>query len=183
MSIRVIAGTHRRRTLKTPAGLATRPTAGRVREALFSILGDLSEQRVLDLYAGSGALGIEALSRGAKSALFIESERDALACIRANIAALGLDARARVLSVPAERAPLARVAEGGAIDLVLCDPPWSDVEHAVTAIVALTPAFAETARVVLEHPRGRELDLPGFTCDDRRHWGDTGVSLFSRPVA
>jgi 16S rRNA (guanine966-N2)-methyltransferase len=183
MSIRVIAGTLRRRTLKTPAGLGTRPTAGRVREALFSILGDLSQQRVLDLYAGSGALGIEALSRGASSALFIESERDALACIRANIAALGLDARARVLPVPVERAPLPRVAEGGALDLVLCDPPWSDVEDAASAIVALAPAFAQTVRVVLEHPRGRELDLLGFSCDDRRNWGDTGVSLFSRSEA
>jgi 16S rRNA (guanine966-N2)-methyltransferase len=180
MSIRVIAGTLKRRTLKTPEGLSTRPTAARVREALFSILGDVSGLSVLDLYAGSGALGIEALSRGAARALFVESDRAAVACIRENIADLTLADRAQVLPVRVERAPVARLAEAGAFDLVLSDPPWSDVDAAAAAISALSGAFSSSARVVLEHARRSEPELAGFVCDDRRHWGDTGVSLFSR---
>jgi 16S rRNA (guanine966-N2)-methyltransferase len=183
MSIRVIAGTLRRRTLKTPEGRGTRPTAGRVREALFSILGDLSDLAVLDLYAGSGALGIEALSRGASRALFVESDRAALACIRDNIAALGLGDRAKVLPARVERTSAARLAEGGAFDLVLCDPPWSEVDDAAAAIPPLILAFAEGVRVVLEHPARKEPSLSGFVCDDRRQWGDTGVSLFSRELS
>jgi 16S rRNA (guanine966-N2)-methyltransferase len=182
MSIRVIAGTLKRRTLKTPAGRGTRPTAARVREALFSILGNLDGLSVLDLYAGSGALGIEALSRGASRALFVESDRAAVACIRENIADLELGERAKVLPVRVERAPVARLGEAGEFDLVLSDPPWSDVEAAAAAIPTLAAAFTSSARVVLEHPRGRELTLAGFICDDRRHWGDTGVSLFSRAI-
>lgn len=180
MSIRVIAGTLKRRTLRTPAGLSTRPTAGRAREALFSILGDLAGQRVLDLYAGSGALGIEALSRGADRALFIESERSAVACIRENIAELELEARANVLPLRVERAPLASVIGVGPFNLVFCDPPWADVARAVSSLALLAASFAEDARVVLEHPRGKLFELEGFACDERRHWGDTGVSLFSR---
>jgi 16S rRNA (guanine966-N2)-methyltransferase len=182
VSIRVIAGTLKRRTLRTPRGLATRPTAARAREALFSILGDLSGQRVLDLYAGSGALGIEALSRGAERALFVESDRGAVDCIRQNIAELELEARASVLPLRVERAPLASVAASGPFDLVFCDPPWADLEQAVAGLNLLRASFAEDARAVLEHPRGRLFELEGFACDDRRHWGDTGVSFYSRPA-
>lgn len=181
MSLRVIAGTHKRRSLKTPAGLATRPTAGRVREALFSILGDLQGLRVLDLYAGSGALGIEALSRGATFAVFVESERTALACIRDNLSDLGLAQRSLVLSAPVERAPAVRIAESGAIDLVFCDPPWADVDQAAATLPALASALSSNARLAFEHPQGREIELEGFVCNERRRWGDTGVSFFSRP--
>jgi 16S rRNA (guanine966-N2)-methyltransferase len=180
MSLRVIAGTHKRRALKTPAGLGTRPTAGRVREALFSILGNLEGLRVLDLYAGSGALGIEALSRGASSAVFVESDRTALACIRENLAELGLESRALVLSNRVERLPVARLSEGGTVDLVFCDPPWADVDQAAASIPALRSAFSENAQVALEHPQGRTLELEGFVRDQQRRWGDTGVSFFSR---
>ena len=98
-NLRVIAGSYRGRRLHAPRGNATRPTSARVREALFSILGDLSDARVLDLYAGSGALGIEALSRGAKSVVLVEHDRAAIACIRENLAAIGASNQARVLPV------------------------------------------------------------------------------------
>ena len=179
MSLRVIAGTHKRRALRTPAGLATRPTAGRVREALFSILGNLEGLRVLDLYAGSGALGIEALSRGASFALFVESERAALACIRENLAELGLEQRALVISQRVERLPPERLVEGGTVDLVFCDPPWADVDQAAASIPPLIAALSAGAQVAFEHPQGRELELKGFVVDQRRRWGDTGVSFFS----
>ena len=93
--MRVVAGEFKGRRLHTPRGSRTRPTADRVREALFSMLGDVSGARVLDLYAGSGALGIEALSRGAKSALFVERDRQALAALRRNLEAVGADADVR----------------------------------------------------------------------------------------
>src|SRR5215213_10048548 len=90
--MRIVAGRHKGRRLRAPAGAGTRPTADRVREALFSILGSIDGLRVLDLYAGSGALGLEALSRGAASATFVESARPALAAIRANLDAVGEEA-------------------------------------------------------------------------------------------
>ena len=97
--VRVVAGRLRGRGLSAPAGDATRPTGARVKEALFSILGDVTGARVLDLYAGSGALGIEALSRGAASGVFVESARPALACLRENLTKLGLDDVATTLPV------------------------------------------------------------------------------------
>ncbi|MCA1679912.1 MAG: RsmD family RNA methyltransferase, partial [Actinobacteria bacterium] len=93
--LRVVAGVHRGRRIRVPAGGATRPTADRVREALFSILGDVSTLRVLDLFAGSGALGIEALSRGAAEAVFVDSRVRPVAAIHANLGSLGLAAEVR----------------------------------------------------------------------------------------
>ena len=92
LPVRVVAGEFKGRRLHAPRGAGTRPTADRVREALFSILGDVSGARVLDLYAGSGALGIEALSRGAESVVFVERDRGALAALRRNLDAVGVDA-------------------------------------------------------------------------------------------
>ena len=125
--MRVIAGALRSRPLKAPPGDETRPTGARVREALFSILGDVSEHKVLDLYAGSGALGIEALSRGASAAVFVEASRPALICLRDNLTTLGLTRVATTLGRRAEGAEL-ELGRHGPFDLVLCDPPWRDVE-------------------------------------------------------
>src|SRR3954467_6793389 len=102
--MRVVAGAYKGRRLHAPRGRRTRPTADRVREALFSILGDVSGLRVLDLYAGSGALGIEALSRGASAAVFVEFARPALASLRENLTKLGLDDVATTLPVRVESA-------------------------------------------------------------------------------
>jgi 16S rRNA (guanine966-N2)-methyltransferase len=178
LSIRVIAGRFKRRTLVTPTGLATRPTAARAREALFSVLGALEGASVLDLYAGSGALGIEALSRGARQAVLVERERGALACIQKNIDALGIASECRALAVPVERLSHERLSAFGPFDLVFCDPPWDDLGAALLALPALGACLAPSARLVLEHPHKVRPDLPGFSCADRRHWGDTGVSIF-----
>lgn len=181
--MRVVAGRLRGRALSAPAGDATRPTGARVKEALFSILGDVREARVLDLYAGSGALGIEALSRGAASAVFIEAARPALACLRENLTKLGLDENAQVLALRVESAA-AQLRRLGPFDLVLCDPPWRDVVSAWRGLEALAAAglFALGARIVLEHsaknpPPALEVTSRLRRCDERR-WGDTAVSLF-----
>ncbi len=179
--MRVIAGQLGGRTLRAPRGTATRPTTDRVREALFSVLGDVSGARVLDLYAGSGALGIEALSRGAAHAVFVETSRAALAAIRANIAALDLDARTQVVATPVERAATA-VAARAPFDLVLCDPPWPALDRALRALERLLApgVLAVDARVVVEHPAGRAVDVSGGQVEevDQRRWGDTAVTLF-----
>jgi 16S rRNA (guanine966-N2)-methyltransferase len=180
--VRVIAGALRGRTLKAPPGDATRPTGARVREALFSILGDVSEQKVLDLYAGSGALGIEAMSRGASSVVFLESARPALACLRDNLQKLGLSELTTVLGrrVEGSQAELRKYAP---FELVLCDPPWRDVDAAVAALCAFCRAnlLAPGARVMLEHaakqpPAAADPSL--LRLFDQRRWGDTAVDLF-----
>lgn len=183
--MRVVAGRLRGRALSAPAGDATRPTGARVKEALFSILGDVSGARVLDLYAGSGALGIEALSRGAASGVFVESARPALACLRENLTKLGLDDVATTLPVRVESAT-AQLRRLGPFELVLCDPPWRDVKAARSALEALASAglFAPGARIVLEHgakdpPPALGGEGPAWlqVCDERR-WGDTAVAIF-----
>lgn len=183
--LRVIGGELGGRLLRAPKGLATRPTAARVREALFSILGDVSGVRVLDLYAGTGALGLEALSRGAAHATFVESERNAVACLRENLSALGVEARAEVLPLRVTAARGALV-KRGPFDLVLCDPPWRDVESAAGELARLVDqgAISAEGRVVLEHAaRGARPEPAGLFAYDQRVWGDTATTLFNRTLA
>jgi 16S rRNA (guanine966-N2)-methyltransferase len=184
--MRVIAGRLRSRNLKAPPGDATRPTGARVKEALFSILGDVSDLAVLDLYAGSGALGIEALSRGSARAVFVESARPALAALRDNLESLALGGEAKVLPLRVEAAK-AQLAALGPFDLVLCDPPWRDAQQALEALEALAgPSmgiFSATARVVLEHaakdPIAPANEAGALIAADRRSWGDTAVTIFT----
>jgi 16S rRNA (guanine966-N2)-methyltransferase len=175
---RIIAGSARGRRLRVPAGRDTRPTSDRVREALFSRLQHdrvLDGAHVLDLYAGSGALGLEALSRGATSALLVESDRAAAAVVRHNIEATGLGG-ASVQAVPVSRA-LARVPDRPA-DLVLADPPYPLDEPALAQVLGLLVAggwLAEGAVVVVERStRSPEPTWPdGLTRTDERTYGET----------
>jgi 16S rRNA (guanine966-N2)-methyltransferase len=181
--MRVIAGSLGGRRLVAPRGLATRPTTDRVREALFSVIGDVSGAAVLDLFAGTGALGVEALSRGAARAVFVESARPALAALRANLAALGLEARGAVVAVPVARA-LDAVARAGPYDLVFADPPYDVADEALAALVALASrddCLAPGVLVALEHASRRPLDVVApFSLRETRRYGDTAISLFGR---
>lgn len=135
--MRIIAGSFGGRPLVAPRGRETRPTADRVREALFSILGDVAELDVLDLFAGSGAFGLEALSRGAASATFVEAARPALAALRANVEALAVGEQVKVVAADVETA-LGRLAkEGRQFGLVFLDPPYAAGrgEATLTALV------------------------------------------------
>jgi 16S rRNA (guanine966-N2)-methyltransferase len=179
--MRVIAGTHRGRRLRAPRGAATRPTADRVREAIFSIIGDCTDLRVLDLFAGSGAMGIEALSRGARSVTFVEGAPEAAACIRTNLAALALTESARVV-VRDWSVAISQEAKRGAIyDLCLIDPPYSVVAGVSSTIAgALAPLLAEYATVILEGPaQGPVPTMDGIRVIDRsdRSYGSTRVSI------
>jgi 16S rRNA (guanine(966)-N(2))-methyltransferase RsmD len=178
--MRVIAGSLRGRRLVTPKGDATRPTAARVREAVFSILGDLTGLRVLDLYAGSGALAIEALSRGAARAVLVESGRAAQRAIRENLEALGLGSLATLLPLRAEAAHGA-LAGYAPFELVFADPPWADAQAALTELGKLAERglLTQGARVVLEHAaRGAQPLTESLSVLDERSWGDSAVTIF-----
>lgn len=184
--MRIVAGAFGGRRLVAPAGEATRPTTDRVREALFSILagrGAIEGARVLDLYAGTGALGLEALSRGAVHATFVEAGRPALAALRDNVRALGVGGATTVVAARAEK--WVKTAGEPSFDLVLADPPWADVARACEVIAALVERrlVAEDGLVVLEHAaRDADVAIAGLEVVDERAWGDTAAWL-GRPVA
>ena len=177
--MRVVAGSARGRRISAPPGTDTRPTTDRVREAMFNALGSLGAVDgavVADLFAGSGALGIEALSRGAASVHFVESDRRAVAVIEENLAALDLDDRGTVVRRPVEAAvddlPTS-------LDLVLADPPYT-FDGWAGLLAALVPRLAADALVVLES--GRSVALPpGWEKVRERTYGGT-VVLFARPA-
>ena len=149
-TLRLTGGTLRSRSVRTPSGRAVRPTPARVKEALFSILADrLDDANVLDLFAGTGALGFEALSRGAAHATFVEQHRPTADALRGTAQALGLTDRTTVLAMPAERA--ARVVEGR-YDLVFADPPYAHAYPAATfATLRERGSIDERSLVVYEH--------------------------------
>jgi 16S rRNA (guanine966-N2)-methyltransferase len=176
--VRVIAGRFGGRRLAAPPGRDTRPTSDRVREALFSILGPLEGERVLDVFAGSGALAIEALSRGAASALLIERDPRAIAAIRANLAALGIpEEKARLVAGAARTALRRASARGETYDLVFLDPPYrSAPELGRELSVALEPLLAAGGRVVAESDRRAPLELMLPVTLERRY-GDTLIRI------
>ena len=171
--MRVIAGELGGRRLQAPRGLATRPTAERVREALFSMLGPLADAVVLDLFAGSGALGIEALSRGAAHATFVERAPGALVALRANLAALELAERSRVISGDA----LAALRGTDKYDLVFLDPPYAFAPALAGALSRELPCVLRPgARVVSESDRRAPLEL-GLALQRERRYGDTMIRI------
>jgi 16S rRNA (guanine966-N2)-methyltransferase len=171
--LRIVGGQFGGRRLVVPKDSRVRPTADRVREAWMSILGDeLPGARVLDLFAGSGALGLEALSRGAASATFVELNAPSLQALRQNIAALGVDD-----AVTVHRGNALRYAEGltfGEFDLVLADPPYTTDQAARLASLFRRQPFARILSV--EHGSDQELDG-----DDTRRYGDTAITFFHAP--
>ncbi len=183
-AMRIIAGSHRGRRLETPPDEAIRPTADRIREALFSILthrlDGFAGKHVLDGFAGTGALGLEALSRGAASAVFIDKDRAALALCRRNADAIGETAKARFLLADATSPPA-----GTKCDLILLDPPYGE-ELGAKALAALDAAgwLAPDALAVIEVDRDRPETTPaGFTVQDTRDYGRTRIMLLGRVEA
>jgi 16S rRNA (guanine966-N2)-methyltransferase len=176
--MRVVAGRLGGRRLRAPRGRDTRPTSDRVREALFSMLGPLDGARVLDLYAGSGALAIEALSRGAASATLVERDARAVAVIRTNLDALDLGAsEAQVVHGPAAAALRDASRRGDTYDLVLLDPPYRDAATLGRELTQALPAvLAPNARVVAESDRRSPLDL-GLPVLRERRYGDTLIRI------
>jgi 16S rRNA (guanine(966)-N(2))-methyltransferase RsmD len=170
------------RRLASPRGREVRPTSDRVRESLFARLGSLDGCRVLDLYAGSGALGIEALSRGAARAVFVDRAASSTSCIRRNLEALELTGSARVFTSPVVPAVRRLGRQGERFELILMDPPYASEETEETLReVVRAGILAGQAMLVLEtsrrHPPG---DVEGLTRLDAREIGDTLVSRFEK---
>jgi len=185
--VRIIAGTLGGRRIKAPPGTTARPTTDRVREALFSRvvsrLGSLEGLLVLDLFAGSGALGLEALSRGAAACVLVERNRRCAGVIRGNISALEVGDRARLLTMEASRAVDLLAGEGASAGLVLLDPPYKlDATDLLLRIVA-AELLAPDGLLCLEHASGREPPAapPGLQIASTKAYGDSVLTLYSRP--
>jgi 16S rRNA (guanine966-N2)-methyltransferase len=176
--MRIIAGQWRGRRLNVPPGRDVRPTSDRVREALFSILGPIEGAAVLDLFAGSGALALEALSRGAGRATLVERAPAALKAIAANLQALGAQADVRDRDVRAFVRDAS--AASGPYDLVFLDPPYREAAG-LGPQLDLTPLLAAGARVVSESDRREPLALPGLVVADERRYGDTLIRIHRIP--
>ncbi|WP_258361091.1 16S rRNA (guanine(966)-N(2))-methyltransferase RsmD [Moorella sulfitireducens (nom. illeg.)] len=179
--VRIIAGQVRGLRLRTPGGLVTRPTSDRVREALFNILGArVIDSIFLDLFAGTGAVGLEALSRGAREAVFIEKNRRALSCLDANLAATGFKDKARIIAADARPALDVLRRRGAAFDLIYIDPPyrqgWGDI-----ILPAVVPLVAPDGIVILETAASEATpETADMVLLSRRIYGDTALIFYQR---
>jgi 16S rRNA (guanine966-N2)-methyltransferase len=175
--VRVIAGSRKGHKLAAPRGLDTRPTSDRVRENVFNLVGPVDDARVLDLFAGSGALGIEALSRGAASALFVERDPDAIRTIERNLDRLRLKG-ARVVHGDALRTIAQEASAHAKYDLVLVDPPYGMLNEIQPRLARhLPPLLAVDGLLVVETDARTEPDLP-LPLRTSRKYGQTRVTLF-----
>jgi 16S rRNA (guanine966-N2)-methyltransferase len=173
--MRIIAGAWRGRTLLAPPGESTRPTSDRTREALFSMLtsrlGSFDDLRVADIFAGTGALGLEALSRGAAHCVFVEREHEALKILKQNVAKLGAEGRADI------RAQAAEGFAGGPFDIVFMDPPYrSGLALKVLPRLALEPGSWASVETAFDE----DVELAGFEVDAVRRHGKAKLTLLRR---
>ncbi|MBK5211722.1 MAG: 16S rRNA (guanine(966)-N(2))-methyltransferase RsmD [Coriobacteriia bacterium] len=181
--MRIIAGKHKGRPIVAPKGDTTRPTTDRVREAIFSRLvsdfGDFSDISVLDSFAGSGALGLEALSRGAKRAVFVEEHAKTAQIVKKNIDTLSFGQNSNLLVVDAFKSTTA-IAVYGPFDIIFLDPPYKVVPEAIFSYLcdlANRGAINANATIVYEHSAAAKFDLPvGFVISAQKKYGSTVIS-------
>ncbi len=172
--MRIIAGSHRGHRIAAPRGSETRPTSDRVRESAFNLIGPVDGAEVLDLFAGSGAMGLEALSRGAARATFVESSRDACRVINANLDKLGLHG-----TVLCQDAVRALDQERGTFDLVLCDPPYGFQAGALAGLLA---RLVREDGILCWESSSRDAapQVPGLSERTSRTYGSARLTLFGR---
>jgi 16S rRNA (guanine966-N2)-methyltransferase len=179
--MKIIAGNLRGRKLKAPRGLGTRPVLARVREALFNVLGSLDDLRILDLFAGTGAIGLEALSRGAKSAVFVDSGYEPCETIRKNLAALGMEGE--VIRSDVNRALDRFNTMGKTFDFIFADPPYERGMGGMTVVrVCESGLLASGGVMAVTVRKSEELPLEAGTCRmifDRRY-GDTRLAMYGK---
>ena len=179
--VRIIAGSNRGARIFAPKGQDTRPTGDRAREAAFNLIGPVDGAAVLDLFAGSGAMGLEALSRGAARAVFVEDDREACRTIDRNLDKLRLGG-ARVVQQDALRALAAEAAAGRRYDLVLVDPPYEMFSSLQNGLSKYLPAvLAEDGLVVVETGARDDPELPPLSKRTSRRYGSARISLFEHP--
>ena len=179
--MRIIAGEARGRRIEAPEGRNTRPTLDRVRENLFNMLqGEMDGSAVLDLFAGSGALSFEALSRGAEHACLVDHDRKASAVQRKNADTLGYRDRTTIITADWRKALKEIESSGQRFDIVFLDPPYAMVDLA-DVFGGLERVLAEDALVILEHEAGKHPETgSGYECVKQRSWGFCGVSVYRR---
>lgn len=179
--MRIIGGKARSRQIQTPAGQDTRPTLDRVRENVFNILQNrIRGARTLDLFAGSGAMSLEAVSRGAEHAVLVDRDRAANAVQKANVATLRFEDSVRILHMDWKQAVAMLQREGAQFDLVFLDPPYA-MRDMTEVMTALTPLLAPDALILLEHEaRVMPSTADGYLIADHRKYGYVGVSFFRR---
>ncbi|ASA21295.1 16S rRNA (guanine(966)-N(2))-methyltransferase RsmD [Paenibacillus donghaensis] len=185
--MRVVSGSAKGRPLKSVPGNGTRPTTDKVKEALFSMIGPYFEGgAVLDLFAGTGGLGIEALSRGMDSAVFVDMEHKSIETVRANLKAARVEEQAEVYRNDAARALGALAKRGRSFDLVFLDPPYR-LKHGDELMLKMAAAqlLNEDAIVVLEHESGYDYpaEFPGFSRTRQAIYGETTISIYKYEAA
>ncbi len=177
--MRIVAGSKKGHRISAPKGVVTRPTGDRVREAVFNIVGPVEGARVLDVFAGSGAMGLEALSRGAARAVFVERDRDACRVIQQNLEKLRLTG-AVVLCQDAVRALREEKARGHRYDLVLVDAPYEEWDRFEEPLAELLPTLLEeNGLIVVETGAKVEPELP-LAVQTSRRYGSARITVFSR---
>lgn len=182
--MRISAGAYRGRRLQSPKGIRTRPTSDLLRQAIFNVVGShVHGAHVLDLFAGTGALGLEALSRGAATAAFAERDRTALATLRANLGALGVTDQARILPMDALAALEVCTRNGERFDCVFLDPPYLG-DHAARCIEGLAPGTVLRENAVLVVQAFHKTILPGRVGTLARSWdrryGETRLTVYRK---
>ncbi|MBA3734915.1 MAG: 16S rRNA (guanine(966)-N(2))-methyltransferase RsmD [Actinobacteria bacterium] len=178
--MRIIAGSRKGHTIQAPKGLDTRPTSDRVRENVFNIVAPwVEEARVLDLYAGSGAMGLEALSRGAHAAVFVESDPEAVRAIERNLDKLRLTG-ARIVRLDGGTGLAQEAGAARKYDLVLADPPYAMTNYDSLSRY-LPGVLAEDGLLVLESSAKIEPELAGLAVRTSRKYGSTRVTVFEHP--
>ncbi|MBU8897428.1 16S rRNA (guanine(966)-N(2))-methyltransferase RsmD [Corallococcus sp. H22C18031201] len=184
--MRIVAGTARGRSLAGPKATSQhiRPTADRVRETLFNMLGQfLDGQRVLDLYAGTGALGLEALSRGAGHLVMVDQDREAQSLCRQNAEHLGFTAQSTLLAQPVNRALELLARQGERFEIVFADPPYA-ARVVESVLESVAKVVAPGGTVVVEHDKREPAPEAhaGLTQEDQRRFGDTLVTFYRAPA-
>jgi len=182
--MRVIGGKAKGRRLLVPKGRGVRPTAARVKESLFNILPhDFSGMRVLDLFAGTGNVSIEALSRGAQEAVLVDASARSAAAIRENLRRLGLSDRAKIRIAPVARTLHSLAKRGAVFDVIFLDPPYDKgLVGATLKLIAQEDLLDHSGMVVAEHSAREEIKprYDTLALNDQRHYGDTLLSFFKR---
>lgn len=180
--MRIIGGRAKGRRIAVPRGFSVRPTSDRIKEALFNILGPLDGQRFLDLYAGTGNVGIEALSRGAEESFFVEKIDVLVTALQKNLEAFGFQGRYKILRMDVEKAIAHLVQEGRRFDLIFADPPYRRglIERIMSLLNAYPSLLAERGRLVIQHAATEPLQMKAetaFELVDARRYGDTVLSF------
>ena len=176
-TLRIVAGAKRGHRLKVPKEAGLRPTGEKVREAVFDVLGPVAGLRSLDLFAGTGALGLEALSRGAASCVFVEADPAVAAVLRGNISTLGYEQATRVIVADYRRAAGLLAAPAPAFDLLFLDPPYRMLQDVEVALSPLLPGLVtDDGLVVFEGPRASRVSFGQVVVFDRLY-GDTRILM------